>query len=85
MTHKYSARELAEVLLREHDILVKDCSLKRGMYGKQYIRIAIRSKEENRYLAGILNINYEYRYKGGTSEDALFIAVFRYCLQEARY
>ena len=32
-----------------------------------------------------LNINYEYRYKGGTSEDALFIAVFRYCLQEARY
>lgn len=54
VTHKYSARELAEVLLREHDILVKDCSLKRGMYGKQYIRIAIRSKEENRYLTGIL-------------------------------
>ena len=54
VTHKYSARELAEVLLREYDILVKDCSLKRGMYGKQYIRIAIRSKEENRYLAGIL-------------------------------
>ena len=48
-----TATKLAEVLLSEHQILVKDVSAKKGMDG-QYIRFSIRTPEENEYLLDAL-------------------------------
>lgn len=44
------SRELANLMLENYDILIKDLSTKTGFDGKQYIRIAIKSKEENDFL-----------------------------------
>jgi histidinol-phosphate/aromatic aminotransferase/cobyric acid decarboxylase-like protein/choline kinase len=45
----YSATQLTEILLCEYNILIKDLSAKKGIDG-QYIRIAVRKKEENDLL-----------------------------------
>jgi histidinol-phosphate/aromatic aminotransferase/cobyric acid decarboxylase-like protein len=34
-------------LLREHEVLIKDCSTKKVFDGRNYIRIAIRNNEDN--------------------------------------
>lgn len=47
---KMSSRGLAIKLLKEHDILIKDCSGKDAFDGKQYIRLAIRDRNDNRIL-----------------------------------
>ena len=47
---KYSATELAEKLLKEHEILIKDLSDKAGFESGEYIRIAVRNREDNEYL-----------------------------------
>lgn len=44
-----TAKQLAVALLK-HNILIKDCSSKRGFDGKQYIRIAIRDGADNDFL-----------------------------------
>ncbi len=49
VTDRYSARELALLLLQDH-ILIKDCSTKKGFNGASYIRLAVRSKQDNRTL-----------------------------------
>ena len=41
------ARELTERLLNSYDILIKDCSTKKGVEGKNYVRIAIRNSADN--------------------------------------
>ena len=41
-----TARELAEFLLSNHDILIKDLSTKPGVKG-EYIRVAVKTPEEN--------------------------------------
>ncbi len=43
----YNSYELAVRLLNEHDVLIKDCSSKAAFDGRNYIRIAIRNKEDN--------------------------------------
>lgn len=53
----YESRKLAEELL-EKNILMKDLTQKIGN-GKQYIRLAVRTVEENRYLVGELK-----KYRG---------------------
>lgn len=45
----YTAAELTKQLLRT-SILIKDCSSKKSFSGKEYIRIAIRGKEDNNCL-----------------------------------
>ncbi len=47
MVGRYSANELTELLLNRYNILIKDCNNKTGLQGKNYIRIAIRTSEEN--------------------------------------
>jgi len=42
--------KLAERLLSQYHILVKDCSGKEGFKGRSYVRIAIRGKEDNEQL-----------------------------------
>jgi len=50
VTSKYSSHELAVKLLRENNILIKDCGTKKAFEGKNYIRIAIRSNKDNSKL-----------------------------------
>ncbi len=51
-----SATELSKTLLREHDILVKDCSSKVGMSG-EFIRVAVRDREDNtRFLRAVAKV-----------------------------
>ncbi|MDV3108774.1 aminotransferase class I/II-fold pyridoxal phosphate-dependent enzyme [Bacteroides fragilis] len=54
VTNKYTSSELTRILLCENDILIKDCSTKKAFNGRSYVRIAVRGKEENDKLVGIL-------------------------------
>nr|WP_308757865.1 aminotransferase class I/II-fold pyridoxal phosphate-dependent enzyme [uncultured Bacteroides sp.] len=44
---KYTSTNLTALLLERYNILIKDCSHKKGFDGQQYIRLAIRNKEDN--------------------------------------
>lgn len=50
LTGSMSSRELAEELLDQYSILIKDLSNKKGFEGKSYIRVAVKRPEENRKL-----------------------------------
>ena len=52
--NKYTARELTEILLKKYNILIKDCGTKSAFSGKNYIRIAIRNREDNSYFVKAL-------------------------------
>lgn len=54
VTGQYSSRQLTEMLLNEHNILIKDCDNKTGLTGKNYIRIAIRDEKDNDRLVDAL-------------------------------
>lgn len=55
LTGGISARQLGGRLLEKHDILIKDLSGKKGILpGKEYIRLAVKTPEENRELAEAL-------------------------------
>jgi len=53
VTKKYTATELVHKLLDDM-VLVSNCSLKNNMKGKELIRIAVRSREDNEKLMSIL-------------------------------
>ena len=44
---RFTANELTEILLNRHNILIKDCNNKTGLQGMNYIRVAIRTSEDN--------------------------------------
>lgn len=46
----FKASELVIRLLKEHDILTRDCSSKTGFDGRQYMRIAVRNHSDNERL-----------------------------------
>ena len=50
VTGKYTSHQLTEILLRDSNILIKDCGQKSAFAGKNYIRIAIRNREDNSSL-----------------------------------
>ncbi len=51
ITGRFTAHELTLQLLSEHNILIKDCSTKKGFPSdRQYIRIAIRDRKDNSKL-----------------------------------
>lgn len=50
VTSPIGSTELCRRLLKEHDILIKDCSTKWGFDGRAYVRIAVKSEEENAVL-----------------------------------
>ena len=54
LTDRFSAKELTLKLLEQHNILIKDCSTKKGFGGRNYIRIAIRDKKDNDKLVAAL-------------------------------
>lgn len=56
LTGGMSSADLTLKLLTDHNILIKDCSSKKGFYpdGHQYIRIAIRNRADNSKLIDAL-------------------------------
>ncbi len=51
ITERFTSHELTLRLLSEHNILIKDCSSKKGFAeGKEFIRIAIRDRKDNSRL-----------------------------------
>ena len=46
----YNSRELTSLLLEKFNILIKDCSGKNAMKGRNYIRIAVRDERDNNVL-----------------------------------
>ena len=50
VTGCFTAKELTLKLLEQRNILIKDCSTKKGFNGRNYIRIAIRDKKDNNSL-----------------------------------
>jgi histidinol-phosphate/aromatic aminotransferase/cobyric acid decarboxylase-like protein/choline kinase len=54
VTDGCSAHQIAELLLNRYNILVKDLSHKPGMEGRECIRIAVRTKEDNKRLCDAL-------------------------------
>ena len=55
VTDKYSSKELSKLLLDKANILIKDCGAKAAFGGRDYVRIAVRGKEDNDSLVDILN------------------------------
>lgn len=55
LTEKFTSHELALKLLTDYNILIKDCSSKKGFpKDKQYVRIAIRDrKDDSRFIESI--------------------------------
>ena len=51
----HTAKELAKELLCSYNILIKDCSGKKGFNGRNFIRLAIRNHEDNIKLIEALN------------------------------
>lgn len=51
----FTANGLVLAMLKKFNILMRDCSDKKGLDGKQYMRIAVRSREDNRRLIAALN------------------------------
>lgn len=54
MTGNYTSEGLCNTLLRESNILLKDCRTKAGFNEKEYVRIAIRDKKDNDCLINAL-------------------------------
>jgi histidinol-phosphate/aromatic aminotransferase/cobyric acid decarboxylase-like protein/choline kinase len=50
----FRAADLAEALLHQYSILIKDCSGKRGLEGRQCIRLAVKSADDDDYLLDCL-------------------------------
>lgn len=49
-----SATQLSELLLNRYNLLIKDLSHKKGLDGRQFIRIAVRNREDNAKLTDAL-------------------------------
>ena len=47
---KFNADEFCNVLLCNHNILIKNCANKPGFKGGEYVRIAVRNEDDNEYL-----------------------------------
>lgn len=47
---KYTAEELSKILLKKYNILIKDCTGKRGIKDDKYVRIAVKDKKNNELL-----------------------------------
>ena len=52
----FTAKELTFLLLNKNNILIKDCSSKLGFNNKEYVRIAVRSEEDNIKLIEALKL-----------------------------
>ena len=56
----YSSHDLAVLLLKKYNILIKDCSTKKVFNGRNYIRLAVRGREDNQRLINALKAVQKY-------------------------
>jgi histidinol-phosphate/aromatic aminotransferase/cobyric acid decarboxylase-like protein len=54
----YNARGIVISMLKKYNILMRDCSDKIGLGGKQYLRIAVRGHHDNQKLINALKSIY---------------------------
>ena len=54
ITGNTTSDDLSKILLQKYNILIKSCNSKHGLENRNYIRIAVRSKEENYILIAAL-------------------------------
>lgn len=54
ITDRYTSKSLTETLLKDYNILIKDCGSKKGFEKINYIRIAVRDKNDNNKLIEVL-------------------------------
>lgn len=54
VTDYFTSSELTKILLNHFNILIKDCDTKTGLEGRNFIRIAIRNREDNDKLVEAL-------------------------------
>ncbi len=47
VTARFTAAQLTDTLLRRYNILIKDCSTKSALGGRNYVRIAVRDRADN--------------------------------------
>lgn len=50
VTDRFTSSELAILLIRRENILIKDCGYKKAFAGKNYVRIAVRDTKDNNRL-----------------------------------
>ena len=53
VTDRFTSHELALQLLK-HNILIKDCGTKKAFNGGNYIRLAVRDRNDNHFLTETL-------------------------------
>ena len=46
----FTSHDLTDILLKEHNILIKDCGTKKAFQGGNYVRIAVRGRADNERL-----------------------------------
>lgn len=54
VTGRYTSAELAILLIKRDNILIKDCGYKKAFAGKNYVRIAVRNTADNDRLLRVL-------------------------------
>lgn len=54
-----SSAHLADILLNKYNILIKDLSTKDGLYGRNFVRLSVKTDEENDTLINALNEIFE--------------------------
>ena len=54
VTQRFTSGELTRRLLADYEIMVKDCNSKHFLEGKNYIRVSVRSTEDNNRLIAAL-------------------------------
>lgn len=54
VTSRYTSAELAILLIKRDNILIKDCGYKKAFAGKNYVRIAVRNTADNDRLLRVL-------------------------------
>ncbi len=67
-THDLTANQLANILMRDWGVLIKDCSSKFPENGDQYIRLAVRTAQENQNFLEILSRVFAQVQAGTTPE-----------------
>jgi histidinol-phosphate/aromatic aminotransferase/cobyric acid decarboxylase-like protein len=51
---KYTSAQLTKLLLARYNIMVKDCDTKNGLKDRNFIRISVRSRQDNDQLIAAL-------------------------------
>ena len=54
ITDRFTSSELAILLIKRENILIKDCGYKKAFEGKHYVRIAVRDTKDNDRLINAL-------------------------------